>query len=515
MQMTQKTDDKKVKNARIAGELKTSENRYRRLFETAQDGILILNAETGQIMDVNPFLIKLLGYTREQFVDKAIWEIGTFKDIVANYDKFLELQEEEYVRYEDLPLETADGRKINVEFVSNVYLEKEHKVIQCNIRDITQRRQAEVKLNESLAKYQVLFDSFPLGITISDSAGKIVEANRKAEELLGLTKAEQLNRNIQGDAWKIVRINGSAFPPEEYASVRALKENRIVENVVMGIDKGKSGITWINVTAAPMPVKDYGVAIAYNDISERMQAEQDLLIAKEHAEECDLLKSAFLANMSHEIRTPMNGILGFTELLKEPDLAPKEQKQYLEIIENCGNHLLDIINDIVDISKIEAGQMTVLLSEINVNEKIEKLFSFFKPDIEAKGMGFLFQKKLPDHQATLTTDAGKINSIFTNLIKNAIKYSLDGSIELGYEKKGKFIEFFVKDTGMGIPADKLEAIFERFVQVDVTKRKAVQGSGLGLSISKAYVDMLGGKIRVTSKMGRGSEFYFTIPLPKN
>ncbi len=162
LHMTQKTDDKKVKIARIAGELKISENRYRRLFETAQDGILILNAETGQIMDVNPFLIKLLGYTREQFVDKAIWEIGTFKDLVANYDKFLELQEEEYVRYEDLPLETADGRKINVEFVSNVYLEKEHKVIQCNIRDITQRRQAEVKLNESLAKYQVLFDSFPL-----------------------------------------------------------------------------------------------------------------------------------------------------------------------------------------------------------------------------------------------------------------------------------------------------------------------------------------------------------------
>ncbi|MDP2721429.1 MAG: response regulator [Bacteroidales bacterium] len=264
-----------------------------------------------------------------------------------------------------------------------------------------------------------------------------------------------------------------------------------------------------------------------NEEKEKRAAE--LVVAKEHAEESDRLKSAFLANMSHEIRTPMNGILGFAELLKQADLSGEEQQEYIKIIEKSGARMLNIINDIVNISKIEAGQMEVNLSKSNINEQIDFIYTFFKPEIEKKGIQFLVKKSLPDEKANITTDREKIFAILTNLIKNAIKFTTDGTIEFGYEivamGHDPLLQFYVKDTGMGIPKDRQEAIFERFIQADIADKMALQGAGLGLSITKAYVELLGGKIWVNSKKGNlpaglpadrhskagGSVFYFTIP----
>jgi PAS domain S-box-containing protein len=247
------------------------------------------------------------------------------------------------------------------------------------------------------------------------------------------------------------------------------------------------------------------------DISERKQAEQELIKAKEKAEESDRLKSAFLANMSHEIRTPMNGILGFAELLKEPKLTSEEQQEYISIIQKSGDRMLNTINDIVSISKIESGQMEVFISETNINEQVEYVYTFFKPEVEQKKIRFSFKTTMPAKEAVIKTDREKVYGILTNLVKNAVKFTNTGFIEFGYEKKGEFLEFFVKDTGIGIPKDRQEAIFDRFVQVDNRHARAFQGSGLGLSISKAYVEMLGGKIRVESEEEKGTVFYFTIP----
>jgi len=238
---------------------------------------------------------------------------------------------------------------------------------------------------------------------------------------------------------------------------------------------------------------------------------KELLKAKEQAEESDRLKSAFLANMSHEIRTPMNGILGFAELLKEPGLTGKEQQDYIRIIEKSGARMLNIINDIVDISKIEAGLMKLEIQESNVNEQIQDIYTFFKPEVEAKGMILSFNTPLPTKEAILKTDREKVYAILTNLVKNAIKYSNTGTIEIGYSKRDGDLEFYVKDTGIGIPNDRHGAIFERFIQADIPDEWAQQGAGLGLSITKAYVEMLGGKIRVASQVGVGSTFYFTLP----
>jgi len=241
------------------------------------------------------------------------------------------------------------------------------------------------------------------------------------------------------------------------------------------------------------------------------QTNTELIKAKEHAEESDRLKSAFLANMSHEIRTPMNGILGFAELLKEPNLSGDEQQEYIKIIEKSGARMLNIINDIVDISKIEAGLMNVAIKDTNINEITEFIYTFLKPQAEEKGMQLIFRNYLTTKEGSINTDGEKVISIFTNLVKNAIKYTDEGAIEFGYIKKDDCIECYVKDTGIGIPKERQAAIFERFIQADIADKQARQGAGLGLSIAKAYVEMLGGKIWVESEPGKGSTFYFTLP----
>ena len=251
------------------------------------------------------------------------------------------------------------------------------------------------------------------------------------------------------------------------------------------------------------------------DITERKIIESELKKAKEKAEENDRLKSAFLANMSHEIRTPMNGILGFSDLLKEPRLTGKEKHEYIRIIEGSGKRMLNIIDEIVDISKIESGQMKVDIRESNINEQIEYIYTFFKPEVEQKGMQLSYKYALSSKESVIETDREKVFAIITNLVKNAIKYSDKGTIEFGYilnaASEPNELKFFVSDQGIGIPKDRQEAIFERFVQADIGDKRAYQGAGLGLAITKKYVEMLGGKIWVESEEEKGSTFYFTLP----
>jgi signal transduction histidine kinase/CheY-like chemotaxis protein len=235
---------------------------------------------------------------------------------------------------------------------------------------------------------------------------------------------------------------------------------------------------------------------------------------KEKAELADKLKSAFLANMSHEIRTPMNGILGFAGLLKDENLTAGEKQNYIEIIEKSGNRLLNIINDILDISKIESGLTEIEISNTDVNEQLEYMFTFFVPEIEAKGMHLVLKNKLQGCDSVIKTDKEKLLAILTNLIKNAVKYSDKGTIEYGCIKKDLFLEFYVKDSGIGISAEKQSAVFDRFVQADIDDKMAKQGSGLGLTITKAYVEMLGGKIWLQSAPEKGTTVYFTLPYNK-
>lgn len=243
----------------------------------------------------------------------------------------------------------------------------------------------------------------------------------------------------------------------------------------------------------------------------RKKNQDELIAAKEKAEESDRLKSAFLTNMSHEIRTPMNGILGFISLLQESDLTGEEKDEYIRIVKKSGDRLLNTLHDIIDIAKIESGQMSVSMTDVNMNELNMLLHSFFKQEAETKGLQIFLTNSIPDEQALVNTDRQKLNSIMSNLIKNAIKYTNNGFVEFGCKKRDGFNEFFVKDTGIGIPEGKHQSIFERFVQVDSSHSRPYEGSGLGLAIAKAYVEMLGGRIQVESENGKGTTFTFQIP----
>jgi len=403
--------------------LEESELRYRRLFETAKDGILILDFETGNIVDANPFIIKILDYPKEEIVGRKLWEIGLFSNMEESERAFAELKLKGYMRFEDMPVQNRIGKITEVEFISNVYLENKTKVIQCNIRDITDRKIAEKTLKESELK--------------------LIKQN---------TEYLKLNK--------------------EYISI-----NEELTNSLIHIKK-------IN---------------------------NELSIAKARAEEADKLKSVFLSNIGHEIRTPMNSIMGFIDFLLQPGLTDEDRKEYVKIINSSSQQLFTVISDIIDISTIEAGQINIDLELVNINDLLSELFVTYKKLIEAKQLSLHYSCDRPNELTQVKTDGNRIRQVLCNLLNNAIKFTKEGEIKFGYKLKGNFIEFFVKDNGIGIVPENHELIFQRFRKVVNSDSQKYRGNGLGLSISKALVEKLGGTISVNSELGLGSTFVFTIP----
>ena len=251
-----------------------------------------------------------------------------------------------------------------------------------------------------------------------------------------------------------------------------------------------------------------------NEKNEELNAiNTELETAKEKAEESDRLKSAFLANMSHEIRTPMNGILGFANLLNQPDLTGEKRDKFIELIQRSGERMLMIINDLLDIAKIESGHVELTVHDTHINEIIDDLAVLFTPEAQLKGLDLMASKALESREAVIRTDEIKLNQVLSNLLKNAIKYTESGKIEFGYLlNSDRSLQFYVSDTGIGIPEELQKAIFERFRQGEFGLTRSFEGAGLGLSISKAYVEMLGGEMFLISVPGKGSRFYFNLPV---
>jgi len=400
--------------------------------------------------------------------------------------------------------------------------------------DITERKKIERALAESREKFLKIFDRAPVLIAITKiEDGTYIDVNNFALTFSGYSRDEVIGRKSTEIGW--VSTSG------RQKMVESITETGRIDGLEMQFTMKNSKAVWGLVNGEIITLENQKCLLTITtDISDRKQMEfllkqkneefetqneeylqlneeltqtnEELYYSKEKAEESDRLKSAFLANMSHEIRTPMNGILGFTELLKEPQLTGETRNTYVGIIEKSGNRMLNIINDIISISKVESGQMEVFISETNINEQLEFIHSFFKLEIEQKELQLTVKKGLTADDAIVFSDKEKIYAVLTNLVKNAIKFTQEGFIELGYEKKGNFFEFYVKDSGVGIMKEQKDLIFERFRQGSELLTRNYEGAGLGLSISKAYVEMLGGKMWVESQFGEGSTFYFTIPF---
>ena len=384
-------------------------------------------------------------------------------------------------------------------------------------QDVTERKLAEDASKQREYSYRTLSENLPASVyrLFLRERGKMEFFNDVIEQITGYTK-DELKRG------EICSIDPFIIP-EDKPQVMEIVKNAIKNVSEFEVEyrfKRKEGyISYFYEKGMPIIGEDgkplYIEGVIF-DITERKMAELELINAKEKAEESDRLKSAFLTNISHEIRTPMNGILGFTQLLLEPDLSSEQKESYIEIVHKSGQRMLNTVTDIVEISKIEAGLVHLNLTQTDVNGRMEELFRFFQPEAERKGIKLHLEMLLPPTDKDMITDQSKLDSILTNLIKNAIKYTKEGEIRVGCQAKANQLEFYVKDTGIGIPKERQQAVFERFIQADIFDKEARQGSGLGLAISKAYVEMLGGEIRVESNpdaiSGRqGSTFFFTLP----
>jgi PAS domain S-box-containing protein len=391
----------------------------------------------------------------------------------------------------------------------NLTLEVEKKtksLVDTNIE--LEKSRSKIKLEKD--RFEALIDKLQQGVLYLNTEGDILEVNNSILQILG---------SPTSDSIKSINILGSQALIE-YGFTEKYKE--CIENKCITNGNGCYKTSWDVELFAEyyfVPIMENGLLVGIlaciEDYTEKKRIENELISAKEKAEESNRLKSAFLSNMSHEIRTPMNGILGFTSLLLEPDLTGEQKQSYIEIINESGIRMLNTVNDIIEISKIEAGQISVNLSEVSINQVLGSIFTFFKHETDKKGLKFDLNNDLSDIDAFVYTDKEKLYSVITNLVKNAIKFCDKGSINFGCLKKGNEFEFYVKDTGVGIQEDRKEAVFERFVKADIANGNAQQGSGLGLAITKSYIEALGGKIWVQSKVNVGSTFFFTLPLNFN
>ena len=489
--------------------LAESEEKYRVLLNGTSYGILAIDIETHRFLFSNPAICNLFGYTDEEFYQLSIENLVPQESLGLVMSEFEEqMRGEKHISYAQTCLR-KDGTVFYADIAGAPIVLNGRDCSVGFFIDVTSRQQAQEALKESESALKQAQEIAMMGSWEFDLINQKVKWSENNYAIYGLKPFEieptfeYFKSRVHPDDLHLI---------DETFEIISRSKKPI--NIELRMLFPNSNEKWIQINIAPIVINDKLVALkgVQIDITELKKIEFELVKAKEKAEESDRLKSAFLTNMSHEIRTPMNGILGFTELLREPQLTGEEQQAYIQIIQRSGKRMLNIIKDLVDISKIEAGQMAVVVKEININEQIEDIFYFFKPETERKGVALSIKNSLQSKESIIITDQEKLFAILTNLVKNAIKYTRYGSIEFGYGKKGEFLEFFVKDTGIGIPKNRQEAIFNRFVQADIADINAYEGAGLGLSIAKAYVEMLGGKIWVESIEGKGSIFYFTIPF---
>ncbi len=378
-------------------------------------------------------------------------------------------------------------------------------------RMIDKLEESEKSKEEERAYLQRLFESSPAAIALLNIGGEVNRVNREFVKMFGYSSEELINR----------RLSDITVPETDKETVRkdylGVREGKTITRNAVRIKKGNKKV-FVSILSTPIEIKEgqLGIYLIYTDITKQKQYEEKLKLAKEKAEETDRLKTAFLNNLSHEVRTPMNAIVGFSELLTKEALSFEERNKYLSAIGTSTRTLLDLINDIVDIAKIETGELKVKKQRFELNTLLDELKIQYASELKT------LQKKRIELKVTkgvkqelfINTDQLRLKQILTNLIGNAVKFTSKGYVEYGYIINEEISElyFFIKDTGIGICENDLNIIFERFRQVDISSTRKHGGFGLGLAISKELVELLGGEIGTESVPGKGTMFWFTLPL---
>lgn len=503
-----------ITERKIAEEtLKESETRFRKIFEESPLCIVMTGRDFG-ILKANDAFCRMIGYTENDLVGM------TFKDFTHP----------DHISEDSLGIFKVVAKEIPVYQTQKRYIKSDGSIIWGSttitmvrndrdevlfmlamIEDITLRKIAESELEKSFSLLKATLESTADGILVVDNKGKILQYNQKFGEMWRIPE-ELLKKGDDEAAIRFV-LDQLKYPEKFVEKVKKLYSDP--DEITFDFLEFKDGRYFERYS---QPQKIGGDAVgrvwSFRDISERKKAESELIAAKEKAEESDRLKTAFLHNVSHEIRTPMNAMLGFSALLNEPDLSVADRKQFISLIFESGGHLLSIINDIVDLATIESGQVKLNLKEVNLNDLLRRISEQFSYRQRPHEITLTLKTPLPGNEVIIITDSTKLVQILSNLINNAFKFTKKGKIGFGYVLAGDCLEFFVKDTGIGIPAEHQSRIFNRFYQVENAASRQYSGTGLGLSICKAYVELLGGNIWLISEPGKGSQFCFTIPYVK-
>nr|WP_319510401.1 PAS domain S-box protein [uncultured Draconibacterium sp.] len=478
--------------------------------ESSSASILITDAN-GKLEYVNPYFEEKTGYKREEVIGKNPKILSSGKHDILFYKQLWDTIRSGKIWQGEFKNKKKNGKSYWEQASISPIFDKNGKIIQFVAvkEDITEKRKtlkalkkAKLIAEQNEKRFKALHNASFGGIAIHDK-GQILDCNEGLSRITGYTYEE------------LMGMDGLLLIAEEN---RELVLNHIYNEYdkpyeTFGLRKNGQKYP-LRIEARMIPYNNKRVRVVeFRDISEQKRIEQELILAKEKAEQTDKLKSSFLANMSHEIRTPMNGILGFTELLKEPDLSLQQRSDFIDTIQTSGERMLSTINDIIDISKIESGMVMLNMQDINLIAFINDLYNFFQPMMLKKDIDFKVNSNNGHPISLFHTDPDKLHSILTNLIKNAYKFTASGTIEFGYTVAGNTINFYVTDTGVGIQKDRQKAIFERFVQADIADSRVFEGSGLGLAITKSYTEMLNGSISLESKFGKGSTFKVCLPIP--
>jgi len=426
----------------------------------------------------------LLYHNLEQLVDVRTKELKIRNEILEEREKELKAANEEF-------------ETLNEELVENMRKTGEINLQLRNAKNRAERSESQTK--------DILLTAMD-GFWILDFQRNFIEVNDVACKMLGYTREELCEMNI---------ADIEAYESPEQIEIHFKKVVETGEDRFESKHCCKNGnIIDVEISVKNQPGQNLLVAFVH-DISNRKQAEKDLIAAKEKAEESERLKTAFLQNMSHELRTPLNAIFGFSGLLDKPEMTSEKRSGYIKIIQNSSHQLLSIVSDILTISAIDTKQEKVNISKVCVNNIIVELLAILKTQAFNQNLNLYSKQQLNDKQSEIYTDKTKLTQILTNLLTNALKFTHQGIIEFGYElvETGNtlYLQFYVNDTGIGIAIEQQEKIFERFRQADISIGQKYGGTGLGLSISKGFVDLLGGAIWVKSELGKGSTFYFSIP----
>lgn len=482
--------------------LKESEEKFSKAFETISEPVSLVDFASGKIVEVNNALLKLTGYERPDLIGKHPLETNLYENKKDREHILAELINKGWLKDYEMKMSTPDGIK-NVVLSGNIITIRGKKHILSVIRDITASKKTELKLKESEETARALLNAPTDIINLVDKNGILLDFNKTFSQRM----KQPLSKIIGLSLWELF--------PTEIANQRKKYIDEVVESGKFKRleDKGANGVTY-DCIIYPIFSKDKKVtkvAIIARDITERKQLEEQLVIAREQAEAANVAKSEFLANMSHELRTPMQGILGFARLgiAKVQQIPAEKILEYLKEIDNSGQRLLLLLNDLLDLAKLEAGKVEYNFTQFTLSKLVKLSIKEQSVLLQDKKISINFQP--PDFNDEGSFDKDKIVQVIKNLLANAIRFSkIEGEIGIKIEETENSLLFSIFDHGVGIPETEKETIFDKFVQSSKTKNGS-GGTGLGLAICKTIIEAHNGKVWAENNPQGGSIFRFKIP----